>query len=589
MAKKPNAQNIMQEASNIDNWKSTHKKSYSIWMCRPAFGTKVSNFLEGSNYTTDVNKQFVLSGTAGEQWVVDVNKLAKTYTFEDGTPITPESLQKKCDKADQIDWVKLTTKPDAGTNYAFFLDINRRETINFPVKTSWGELLLANRPEVQHLKGDFLVCADKDGHPNLNDVWVVNGEIFPKTYDLHAFPNMFDTDKVNKDPDKPDKSLIKPLAEALKIKREAEKARQEAEKAKQEAERPINKLVALLKEDNIPILSVVHNVDAPVNPDEIGIDFSASKLDLTKRLLKTLNVYKTRLQVMQLTEGVDLDVKVDPNIAKKWKYMEKFTNLYNVGKTGSNSIAIDVNSGEFILFNNGSGNQVVEGDLMDLDIEQLGYINDQLGINVDTSSNCLYGNVDSWTINFTENGENCVDVFIDQDGKGTFTINTVIECSSTLYKGLSLNAAATAIKGRLKETNLKEWKKVSEIKESWGDHQLVISKAMNIIRESGEDCYSVHVSKDEFDPQKVNSNTSYQDTWLIRRKRVIPGVNNGNPLDAKIVFQQGQNRTPEEIAKYTLQYYNSQKIAKNMGPSAASNAQPKSKTKSLIGGWMNRK
>lgn len=25
----------------------------------------------------------------------------------------------------------------------------------------------------------------------MNDVWVVNGEVFPTTYDLHAFPNMF--------------------------------------------------------------------------------------------------------------------------------------------------------------------------------------------------------------------------------------------------------------------------------------------------------------------------------------------------------------------------------------------------------------
>lgn len=41
------------------------------------------------------NKQFVLSGTAGEQWAIDFNKLCQTYTFVDGTPITPNTLRQE--------------------------------------------------------------------------------------------------------------------------------------------------------------------------------------------------------------------------------------------------------------------------------------------------------------------------------------------------------------------------------------------------------------------------------------------------------------------------------------------------------------
>lgn len=182
--------NILAEIQNPKNWKKTHKKVYSVYMCRPLPGTKCTNRLEGSQYVTDQNKQFILSGTVGETWVIDINNLAKTYTFADGTPIIPDTLKVKCEDDGQIEWVKLSTRADATPNWAFYLP---KSIQNFPVQTSWGDTLYANRTGIGHLKGDFLVCADAGGQPNLNDVWVVNGEIFPRTYDLHAFPNMYDT------------------------------------------------------------------------------------------------------------------------------------------------------------------------------------------------------------------------------------------------------------------------------------------------------------------------------------------------------------------------------------------------------------
>ena len=187
------AQNIMQEIRNIKNWKKTHKKSYEVYVCRPSLGAKCTNRLEGTNYVTDQNKQFIISGTVGETWVIDVNKLAKTYTFADGEPITPDTLSRKCDNNGVMDWWRMKTRADADNNFAFFLP---KSIQNFPVKTSWGDTLLANRPGIGHGYGDFLVCTDDGtGRPNLNDVWVVNGEVFPRTYDLHGFPNMF-SDKI---------------------------------------------------------------------------------------------------------------------------------------------------------------------------------------------------------------------------------------------------------------------------------------------------------------------------------------------------------------------------------------------------------
>lgn len=176
--------------SNTSNWKRTHKKQYEVYMCRPKIGTVVVNKFEGSKYVTDNNKQFVLSGTCGEQWVIDAAKMAKTYVFANGERITPSSLRSRMLASGEIDWIKLKTITDENirvSNWALFLPLNNR-TVGFPVNTSWGDVLYANRSGVSHGKGDFLVCSDDGGRPNLKDVWVVNGNIFATTYDMRAFP-----------------------------------------------------------------------------------------------------------------------------------------------------------------------------------------------------------------------------------------------------------------------------------------------------------------------------------------------------------------------------------------------------------------
>lgn len=168
-------------------WKKTQKKGYNVYACMPKIGTQVVNKLEGAKYATDSNKRFVLSGTVGEQWVIDVGKMAKTYSFADGSPITPDALKRRM-QGDVIDWIQLKTLPGGGgLNWAFYLPAN---IMNLPVKTSWGDTLMANRPGVEHGVGDFLVCSDAGGKPNLSDMWVVNGQVFPNTYDMRAFPGL---------------------------------------------------------------------------------------------------------------------------------------------------------------------------------------------------------------------------------------------------------------------------------------------------------------------------------------------------------------------------------------------------------------
>lgn len=200
--------NFMQYARNPMNWKPTRKKVYSVWACVPKQGTKVHNFLEGSNYITSLERPMVLCGTVGEMWVIDLNKFARTYVMPDGHAITKEALQsmvRRIDGMECIEWFKVKTMSmNQPINFAIHVPLSIK---NLPVNTSWGDVLYANRNGVRHGKGDFLVCASQNGMPCLYDMWVVNGEVFPTTYSLNSFPNMFIGASRNADLPKP-KSLI---------------------------------------------------------------------------------------------------------------------------------------------------------------------------------------------------------------------------------------------------------------------------------------------------------------------------------------------------------------------------------------------
>ena len=146
------------------------KKSYAMKAEVVAIGTEIYNFMEDCHYTTNEAKCVKLIGTVGEEWPVTLEKLAKTYTLADGTPITQENIP-----AGVFDIVTIVDD-SAETIFA-------EQTIEqTKVSTSWGEVLTANREGVPHGDGDFIVFANKDGKPNPDDSWVVNGMVFNNTY-----------------------------------------------------------------------------------------------------------------------------------------------------------------------------------------------------------------------------------------------------------------------------------------------------------------------------------------------------------------------------------------------------------------------
>lgn len=152
-------------------WFRAKKKSYEIWARIGRPGTSVYNILENAGYDVKPG-DIILSGTAGEQWVISRDKFFKTYHVING--------------ALSYSFKKVATNPSAG--YVF---VQQVKTVQ-QVRTSWGAVLTANSPDsaIPHGGGDFIVASPlPNGTPNLNDMWVVNGTIFRQTYDVEGMPS----------------------------------------------------------------------------------------------------------------------------------------------------------------------------------------------------------------------------------------------------------------------------------------------------------------------------------------------------------------------------------------------------------------
>lgn len=228
------------DINDISKYKRCSKKKYKVWVCMPPAGTCVINkfeqpevvqqlkgrtyftynevvkikdenpalfeYLREKAYIVDRNKRFVLSGTQGELWVIDAQKLARTYTFSTGEEINKTTLGSRY-SISGLDWQQLETRgADSGLTYACFVPKEQ----SLQIQTAWGSTLRCNAPCVSHGKGDFIVCAgNADGSPNLGDRWVVNGLIFGDTYDNRGWSsNLHSSGNDLSDVKKPDFSLL---------------------------------------------------------------------------------------------------------------------------------------------------------------------------------------------------------------------------------------------------------------------------------------------------------------------------------------------------------------------------------------------
>ena len=163
-------------SENLDKAFLTGKTSYTIEGRMVSEPTEVYNQLELVSYSVEPDgDSVILTGTLGEEWVSPVEKVVSTYTKEDGSALNAEDFTSHLGEK-----IKLKTISELGTNFALFVPA---DTV-VRVETAWGDILYTNASEAPHGNGDYLVCNNVGGSPDLSDVWVVNGAVFPSTYDM---------------------------------------------------------------------------------------------------------------------------------------------------------------------------------------------------------------------------------------------------------------------------------------------------------------------------------------------------------------------------------------------------------------------
>ena len=159
----------LEKYNNPDNYIMVTKKIFDRQVYMPEIGTEIFNHLENSTYTVDENKPYVLIGSKGEEWCVDKKQLLKAYE------LTEEDLEKF---HVGMEPETITTRPGV-PQWATHIDLDEQ----IKVQTSWGEILTSNIGE-GHGLGDWIVCQDRDGAPNFDDRWILNGEIFEETMNI---------------------------------------------------------------------------------------------------------------------------------------------------------------------------------------------------------------------------------------------------------------------------------------------------------------------------------------------------------------------------------------------------------------------
>lgn len=158
-----------------ENWFLTGKKEYTIQAMMVSKEMTFHNDLEVVDLVaSDDGETVVLKGTRDEIWTSPLPQVIARYTKPDSSPLC------KDDFANKDVFIDIVTIPTKDTYYAMYVP----KDITVIVETAQGDVLHTNLPNAQHGEGDYLICTiGEDGEPNLSDVWVLNGLIFPDCYD----------------------------------------------------------------------------------------------------------------------------------------------------------------------------------------------------------------------------------------------------------------------------------------------------------------------------------------------------------------------------------------------------------------------
>ncbi|MCL2076820.1 MAG: hypothetical protein FWH08_00235 [Oscillospiraceae bacterium] len=176
---------LLYGAKHLNNpcaYRPTNLKEHNSFICAPRRGTVLKNHLTGEKSVIGEGKEIVLSGTVGEISVLSLRKVLSAYAMTDGTSLYNYLTRTFKNKPLIFDWLPVKFVPPVARYHVLF--IPEREKFNF-IGTD-GKVCFVNQPHCSHGGGDFIVCSDLNGRPNLADRRVVNGAIFRNIFTLRG-------------------------------------------------------------------------------------------------------------------------------------------------------------------------------------------------------------------------------------------------------------------------------------------------------------------------------------------------------------------------------------------------------------------
>ena len=158
-----------------EKWFLTRKRAYTVQAMMVSKETSFHNELEVADYTVDDDGvTVILKGNVGEMWVSKLPNVIATYTRPDGGALSEDDFAAK-DR-----YIDILALPEPDSYYAMYVPLS----ISVTVETEWGDVLHSNLPGAPHGEGDYIVCrASENGEPDLSDIWILNGAVFPKYYE----------------------------------------------------------------------------------------------------------------------------------------------------------------------------------------------------------------------------------------------------------------------------------------------------------------------------------------------------------------------------------------------------------------------
>ena len=182
---------ILNENGKIEgNWKKCKKKQYIVKARKDENVKEVYNCLERSTVAVRED-EIILRGLFGEEWPIGKTKFLDRYESIGGG--TLDELAEKRFFAETDVLTRVTDElyfslfiPKEKECAVYGMPSDKPSEIKYKDKNGKGyrAIFYANSKESisDHGNGDFVVCQSKNGYPDFDDVWVIDGKIFSETY-----------------------------------------------------------------------------------------------------------------------------------------------------------------------------------------------------------------------------------------------------------------------------------------------------------------------------------------------------------------------------------------------------------------------